>query len=167
MAISEQTAADITLGYLRRTERILPHDIGVAATRFQRALAQVVGAALKPFDLTPAEYGIFDHVHSNPGVSNAELARYLLITPQALGRMSTRLQKRGYIRRAPAKGGRREPIEVTEEGLELLQRIEPLVDTALGTLLENLEAADISVLFRTLTTAVDSVSSHKSETQFV
>lgn len=157
MATEEHPAAYVTLGYMNQAPRYLAHDIGVAATRFQRAMSLLVGIALEPFDLTAAEYGVLDHVRSNPGVSNAELARYLLITPQALGRISTGLQERGYIRRTPTTGGRRSPIAVTAEGLALSERIKPVIDHALRALFASVEAVDLSVLLQTLTLAADSV----------
>jgi len=115
------------------------HDVGLAATRFHRSMKNAVGAALEPFELTGAEYGALLFLDRNPGTSNADLARFLIISPQALGRLTSRMQEQGLLLRdAGHVVGRRQPFSLTVIGADLLRRAEPDVEAAQQTLLSPL-----------------------------
>lgn len=126
-------------------------DVGIAATRFHRALRGAVEAALDPFRLSGGEYGALLFVDRNPGSSNADLARFLIVTPQALGRLTAGLEEKGLVqRRAEEATGRKRPLSLTAEGLDLLRRASPLVEEAQRVLLSPLDAAEQSAFLRAL-----------------
>ena len=122
------------------TSRALPgHDFGLAASRFHRATRQAIEAALEPFELSGAQYGALVFVDRNPGTSNADLARFLLITPQALGRVTAQLGVRGLlVRDADEAIGRRRPLALTPLGTRVVREAEPAVERAQQQLLSPL-----------------------------
>lgn len=67
--------------------------------------AHVVGreiaAALEAFDMTPAQFGAVVHTSREPGISAAELARRLNLTPQSVQTALRPLLDRGLMQRRP------------------------------------------------------------------
>jgi DNA-binding MarR family transcriptional regulator len=60
---------------------------------------------------------------SHPGMASAEMARTILVTPQAMTGLLGSLQELGLITRDESAGhGRRIPAQLTAEGRQLLQR---------------------------------------------
>lgn len=131
------------------------HDLGVAATRFSKAMTQAVTEALVGSGLSRSEYGALDYIQRNPGISNAELARYLRITPQALGRLTKRLIDRGLVEAATGGPGRRQPIAPSAAGRELYERTRPLVEAVLQGLLAELAAPERHALLKMLIVVAD------------
>ena len=56
---------------------------------------------LAEVDLLPAHYALMMNVRSNPGVTGAELARLVGVTPQNIAGLVARLTDRGLIERRP------------------------------------------------------------------
>jgi DNA-binding MarR family transcriptional regulator len=136
---------------MHESPQLLGHDIGVAATRFHRVMRQVVQDALDPFDLSGTEYGALLYIEGNPGSSNADLARFLLITPQALGRVTLRLQECGFLVRYPgAANGRRLPLALSTAGARALRVAEPAVEKAQQRLLSPLDPDQQAAFFSAL-----------------
>jgi DNA-binding MarR family transcriptional regulator len=133
------------------SDSLWAHDVGLAATRFHRSMKNAVDAALEPFGLTGAEYGALLFVDRNPGTSNADLARFLIITPQALGRITARMQNQGVLtRNAEDSVGRRQPLSLTAVGVTALRRAEPHVESAQQALLNPLSPAQQQSFLRAL-----------------
>jgi DNA-binding MarR family transcriptional regulator len=136
---------------MQKAPQLLGHDIGVAATRFHRVMRQVVQDALDPFGLSGTEYGALLYIERNPGSSNADLARFLLITPQALGRVTSRLQEGGLLVRYPgAANGRRLPLALSPAGARALRAAEPAVEKAQRRLLIPLTPDQQAAFFHAL-----------------
>lgn len=76
-------------------DRLLGH-----IKRAEQATQAVKAAVLKPFGLTPAQQNILAVVNEFPGVTSAELARRVLVTPQTITSTVNRLERDGFIRRA-------------------------------------------------------------------
>ncbi|WP_272476090.1 MarR family winged helix-turn-helix transcriptional regulator [Baekduia alba] len=72
-------------------------------------------AELADSPLTSAGIGILDLVHSQPGITVAEIARRTPKTPQAISQVSGRLEKLGYLERRLA-GGRGVALHITPDG---------------------------------------------------
>ena len=119
------------------------HDFGLAASRFHRARRHAVETALQPFALSGTEYGALVFVDRNPGTSNADLARFLFITPQALGRLTAQLHARGLlVRHADEAVGRRRPLALTSAGTRAVREAEPAVERAQQELLRPLTTVE-------------------------
>jgi DNA-binding MarR family transcriptional regulator len=70
---------------------------------------------------------------------NADLARFLRITPQALGRVTSRLQECGLLVRDAVDGnGRRLPLTLSPAGARALGAVEPAVEDTQRRLLSPL-----------------------------
>jgi len=54
---------------------------------------------LRPCGLTPALFGVLFHVSCRPGLTGADLARALGVSPQNVANLAARLQDRGLLER--------------------------------------------------------------------
>jgi DNA-binding MarR family transcriptional regulator len=62
---------------------------------------RAISEAIRVYDITPTQVGALNHLLHEPGLSGAELARRLLVTPQAAQLALTALDGRGLIERKP------------------------------------------------------------------
>jgi DNA-binding MarR family transcriptional regulator len=72
--------------------------------RLDRLLRRRLGNALAPHGLTLAEYTALSVLRSRPGLSNAQLARRTLITPQSMNEVLAHLVGLGLVTRRPDPG---------------------------------------------------------------
>ena len=100
----------------------------VVAARFRNALAEV--------GLTPIQFGVLLQLDLTPGMSNGEIARVVLVTPQAMSGLLSTLQRLDLIARDDSAGhGRRVPARLTTHGRDTLRRCADAiagVEAALG-----------------------------------
>ena len=67
--------------------------------------------------LTPTQFGVLAQLVDDEGLSQAELARRVLVRPQSLGELAGVLIDRGLVRRdGPGGRGRRSGLAVTSAG---------------------------------------------------
>lgn len=79
-----------------------------------------VDQVLKEFGVTLPQYSVLAFLDLYPGISNADLARLTLLTPQTLSVIVANLEKAGAISRSPHPvHGRIQCIELTEKGRDL------------------------------------------------
>ena len=69
--------------------------------RLDRLLRRRLGDALAPHGLTLAEYTALSVLRSRPGLSNAQLARRTLITPQSMNEVLAHLVGLDLVSRRP------------------------------------------------------------------
>ncbi|VTU29249.1 MarR family winged helix-turn-helix transcriptional regulator [Variovorax sp. PBL-E5] len=95
------------LGYLLR-------QAGAAhARRMERALSDL--------GVTPPQFVVLTMLVAYPGISNAEIARLAMLTPQTVSVIVSNLERSGALeRRAHAVHGRIQHLDVTAEGERLL-----------------------------------------------
>lgn len=111
--------------------------------RLDRVLRRRLAAALEPLGLTVPEYTALSVLHARSGLSNAQLARRSLITPQAMNEVLARLEERKLVRRRPDPAhGRVRPAELTATGRRLLARADRAVDAVEHAMLRDLPAAE-------------------------
>jgi DNA-binding MarR family transcriptional regulator len=80
-----------------------------------------VNDAVGPYGITPTQLGVLNRLAQEPGLSGAELARRLLVTPQAAQLALTALMERKLVERQPdARHGRIVRTYLTEEGRALV-----------------------------------------------
>lgn len=88
-------------------------------------------AALQPFGLTPAQFGALVHIGREPGVSAAELARRINLTPQSVQTALRPLIERSWMERRPHPVHRRVLGNfLTEDGLSATQEASGAVTSA-------------------------------------
>lgn len=98
---------DGPIGYLLRQAA------GAYRLRMERALADL--------SVTPPQYTVLTMLAAYPGISNADLARLSLWTPQTISFIVANLLKAGaLVRRPHAVHGRIQQLELSEKGRELL-----------------------------------------------
>jgi DNA-binding MarR family transcriptional regulator len=116
-----------------------------------RLRAEVTAGVLEPLDLTFPQYLCMRMLSHSPGQSNAELARDMIVSPQAMNMVVRGLQDRGLVTRpATVAAGRSLPTELTREGLALLARTDDGVRRAEQKVLAPLSVQDQGHLRRLL-----------------
>jgi DNA-binding MarR family transcriptional regulator len=100
-----------------------------AVATLERSIRRSLGAILRPFDLTVAEYTALSLIRRRDGYSNAELARRSFVSPQAMHEMISSLEKRALLERAPSQfHGSMRHTHLTRRGRALLDRCNVAVD---------------------------------------
>ena len=112
----------------------------VVAT-LERIVRRSLGAVLRPFELTVAEYTALSLIRRRDGYSNAQLARRSFVSPQAMHEMISSLEKRDLLERSPSQSHRSmRHTHLTEQGRELLDRCNAAVDEMEETMLAGISA---------------------------
>jgi DNA-binding MarR family transcriptional regulator len=102
---------------------------------------EVTATVLDPINLAFPQYICLRVLSKYPGRSNAELARDLSVSPQAMNMVLRGLEQRGLVTRpATVSSGRSLPAHLTREGVELLERTDGGVRAADKKLMANLSA---------------------------
>jgi DNA-binding MarR family transcriptional regulator len=85
--------------------------------------AEATATALDPVGLSFPQYVCMRILSKSPGRSNADLARDVSVSPQAMNMVVRGLQERGLVTRpTTVSSGRSLPAELTRDGRELLER---------------------------------------------
>ena len=83
---------------------------------------------LRPLGMAAAQYSLLISVHSDPGLTGAELARRLNVTPQAVASQVARLEERGLLeRRAHPRHRHVQELHLTDAGREVLGRADGVI----------------------------------------
>jgi DNA-binding MarR family transcriptional regulator len=106
--------------------------LGYLLHRLSNALrVEVTSTALDPLGLAFPQYICMRILSRWPGRSNAELARDVMVSPQAMNMVVRGLQDRGLVTRPDSvSSGRSRPAELTREGAALLKQSVELVKLA-------------------------------------
>jgi DNA-binding MarR family transcriptional regulator len=101
--------------------------------------------------LTVAEYTTLSVLHARPGLSNAQLARRALMTPQSMNETVAMLERRGLVKRTvdPAHA-RILRTELTRGGKRALHVVGPAIASLQTQMLAGLEPADREGMVRGL-----------------
>lgn len=115
--------------------------------RLDRVLSRRLSAAVEPIGLTLPAYTALSVLQAQDGLSNAQLARRSLVTPQSMSEVVGLLLDRGYVRRNAESGrGRVIRIEITRAGSQALERCDRAVDDVEREMLSDLDAEDVAGL---------------------
>jgi DNA-binding MarR family transcriptional regulator len=115
--------------------------------RLERVLRRRLTAAIEPTGLTLPAYTALSVLRAQDGLSNAQLARRSLVTPQSMSEVLTLLVGLGYVsRRAEPGHGRVMRTELTAAGRRALDRCDRAVDAVERELLSDLDAAETADL---------------------
>ncbi|WP_192721143.1 MULTISPECIES: MarR family winged helix-turn-helix transcriptional regulator [unclassified Mycobacterium] len=114
--------------------------LGYLLHRVMHALKTDVSAAvLDPLEVAFPEYLCMRVLSKYPGHSNAELARALNVSPQAMNMVLRGLENRGLVSRPTSvSSGRSLPAQLTRDGEELLKRTDAGVVAAEDRLMTHL-----------------------------
>ena len=129
------------------TEPRLSYVIG----RLDRVLRRRLSAGLEPTGLTLPAYTALSVLRTSDGLSNAQLARRSLVTPQSMSEVLKLLVDRGYVhRRAEPGHGRVIRTEITKTGVQALERCDRAVDDLEREMLADLGADETAHLRKIL-----------------
>jgi DNA-binding MarR family transcriptional regulator len=127
--------------------------------RLDHVLRRRLRAALEPHGLALSEYTTLSVLRDRSGLSNAQLARRSLITPQAMNEVLARLESRRLVRRrADQARGRVRPAELTKAGERVLRAADASVDAVEREMLAGLSAPDRTFLAGLLASALRGLS---------
>lgn len=83
---------------------------------------KAVNDAIREYNVTPTQIGALNRLIREPGMSGAELARRLLVTPQAAQLALSALEARGFVEKTPDPNhGRIVRATVTKEGRRVIR----------------------------------------------
>jgi DNA-binding MarR family transcriptional regulator len=127
--------------------------LGFLLSRVMFALkADVTATVLDPLEVAFPEYLCMRVLAKYPGQSNADLARALSVSPQAMNMVLRGLEERRLVSRpASVSSGRSLPAQLTREGGEMLKRTDAGVRAAEDRLMANLSAEERREFKRVLT----------------
>jgi len=115
--------------------------------RLERVLRRRLAAAVEPTGLTLPAYTVLSVLHAEDGLSNAQLARRSLVTPQSMSEVLALLVDLGYVRRRAEPGhGRVIRTELTRAGSRALARCDRAVDDVEQEMLGDLDADEAAIL---------------------
>ena len=98
-----------------------------AARRIERNLTELFADV----DLTPIQFGVLAHLATGEPMTQADLARAVLLRPQSMAQLTTGMVERGLLVRTGARGkGRANPLALSAQGSALLVRVWPVVRAA-------------------------------------
>jgi len=121
--------------------------------RLDRVLRRRLSAAVEPHGLTLPAYTALSVLKAQGGLSNAQLARRSLITPQSMSEVLAFLVEQGYVRRRAEPGhGRIIRIELTPAGSRALARCDQAVDAVEQEMLADLDDGEATSLRSALVT---------------
>ena len=95
----------------------LDEAVGYVLKQAATSLRTTMDSALRPLELTVAQYACLEVLEQQPGLSGSELARATFVTRQSMNLVLQGLQQRGLLTRAStASRGRSLPTELTDAG---------------------------------------------------
>jgi MarR family transcriptional regulator, organic hydroperoxide resistance regulator len=117
-----------------------------------RSVAQHLGANIvlqAPFDLTPGQVFLLHLIKTEEHCTVSQLAEKMEVKPSAITVMLDRLESRRYIERFRDQQDRRVVIvQLTETGLDVLQKIWNLRKRVVGYCLNQLDGEELTVFIQ-------------------
>jgi len=115
--------------------------------RLHRALRKRIGDALRPFELSVAQYTTLSVLMTRGQLSNAALANRAFISPQAMNEVVQTLEARRLVtRRADSSHGRIVHLLLTARGLDVVRKCDAAVAGLEHAMLEALPATQRNAL---------------------
>jgi DNA-binding MarR family transcriptional regulator len=132
-------------------ERAVPR-VGYLVYRVERRLRARLDEELRLHGVSTPEYTALSLLREREGLSCAQLARWALVTPQAMNLVVSALERRKLVRRRPDPKHRRVlRASVTAKGLELLDRCDESVDRIEADMLGDLPPDTVAAVRDALT----------------
>jgi DNA-binding MarR family transcriptional regulator len=126
--------------------------------RLDRALRRDLEKGVRPFGLTALQYTLLSILAVRSGLSNAQLARRSLMSPQSMSEVLSGLERKGYIRRtAHPAHARILRVELTAAGKEAVTACSVVVDAIEERLLRGFSLARREALARDLRRCVQNL----------
>lgn len=119
--------------------------------RLDRVLRRRIAEVLEPHGLTVSQYTALSVMRSRPGLSNAQLARRVLITPQSMNEVLGQLVEQKLIQRRPDPAhGRAIRTDLTPRGERVLHACDTEVDALEQDLLAGMHVSEVEQMHELL-----------------
>lgn len=108
-----------------------------------------MGEAIKPFEISIPQFNVLRILRGQQGKpANLNTVQERMVNQMSnTTRLVDKLLEKGYVERSVCEENRRKiEILITNKGLELLKEIDPIVEKAENSMVENLETNEIHVL---------------------
>jgi DNA-binding MarR family transcriptional regulator len=121
--------------------------VGYLVYRVERRLRARLDEELRLLGVSTPEYVTLSLLREHDGLSCAQLARWVMVTPQAMNLVISALERRKLIRRRPDPKHRRVlRASVTPKGLEILARCDRAMDAIESDMLGDLPPETVEVV---------------------
>src|SRR6266568_4567506 len=129
---------------------------GHLARRFQQIAVAIFHAEVEEagHDLTPVQYAALTTIITHPGIDQATLAGLIAYDRTTITGVVDRLVQKGLLVRQASRDRRAHALEITDEGRQTLDGIEPAVEAAQRIILGGLSTAEAATLMRLLRKAI-------------
>jgi DNA-binding MarR family transcriptional regulator len=125
--------------------------LGYLLVQAHHAFAAAMEDALRDANLSRPQFGTLSVVVAEPGLSSADLARAVMVTPQAVNLLLSGLEREGLVeRRAHPTHGRILQIFPTDEGVHRVQTTYPIVIDLENRIAEGLSDRQLATIKRWL-----------------
>ena len=115
--------------------------------RVDRGVRTELARRLRPWNLTVAQFTALSVLERRPGLSNAQLARRSLITPQAMNEVLAELERRGLVERgADPSHARIRLAALTGQGAALVTKVNVVAGGLQDELLADVPEAERPVV---------------------
>src|SRR5437660_5444120 len=136
-----------TAQHLGAVEATTVPRVGYLVYRVERRLRARLDEELRLIGVSTPEYVTLSLLHERDGLSCAQLARWVLVTPQAMNLVISALERRKLIRRRPDPRHRRVlRASVTAKGLDILARCDHAMDRIEADMLGDLPPETVEVV---------------------
>jgi DNA-binding MarR family transcriptional regulator len=126
--------------------------------RIDRVVRRAIGTVLKAQGLSVNQYTTLSVLDRRSGLSNAQLARRALVSPQSMNEVLLTLEQRGLVRRhAHPEHGRILQARLTAKGRSLLARCDAEVHRVEARMVSGLGDEDRAALRRALLSGIRSL----------
>lgn len=104
------------------------HEAVLNIVRTASLLSAAAAQLFRRYDLTEAQFNVLFSLKFAPGtVTQAELGKRLVVTRASITSVLDKLETKNLVRREDVPGNRRiHHIELTDSGMELIERVEPV-----------------------------------------
>ena len=93
------------------------------------------------YDLTPVQFAAMQSLLSNPDIGQAQIASLIAYDRATIGGVIDRLEQKGYISRVVSTDDRRaRKCRLTDQGIDVINRILPVVESLQQEILNGLSA---------------------------
>ena len=132
---------------------INPKQVVISILETNSKVLDVLGHALKPFEISLQQFNVLRILRGQKGVA----ANLSTVQEHMVNRMSNttriidKLIDKEYVERSICKNNRRKiELFITEEGLSLLKKVDPIVDQSEAEILRSLKSMEQEELFTLL-----------------
>jgi DNA-binding MarR family transcriptional regulator len=102
--------------------------LGYALVRAAAQISRPWLAAMRRHGINPRQFSVLAILIGEPTLSQGELARRVLVTPQSMSELIAALVEDGLLRRDNVPPGRAARLRVTSKGKALLEKAYPVVE---------------------------------------